>query len=55
MNSEKVYEYTIDNGFIKGQTIAHNEKEVRRFLRKLLGLKLYLRVRKIITIKKVQG
>lgn len=54
MKELKRFEYSIDSGFMKGAFCARNEKRVRRHLRKLLGWKLYLQVRKMIVIKEVE-
>ena len=55
MRKVKVYKYFIDNGFVKGQVCAYNEKGARRHLRKLLGLSLYFKVHKLITIQEIMG
>lgn len=54
MKQLKQFEYSIDNGFVKGTFITWNEKRVRRYLRQLLGWKIYFRVRKMIVIKEVE-
>jgi hypothetical protein len=54
MKQVKKFEYSIDNGFMKGAFCTWNKKRVRRHLRQLLGWKLYFKVRKMITIKEVQ-
>jgi len=54
MKQIKQFEYSIDNGFMKGAFCTWNEKRVRRHLRQLLGWKLYFQVRKMIIIKEVE-
>ena len=54
MKQLKQFEYSIDNNFVKGTFIAWNEKSVRRYLRQLLGWKIYFKVRKRIVIKEVK-
>ena len=54
MKPIKLFEYSIDNGFMKGVFCARNEKRVRRHLRRLLGWKLYRQVRESIVIKEVE-
>lgn len=54
MKQIKRFEYSIDNGFVKGVFCTWNERRVRKYLRKLLGWKLYLKVRKMIVIKEVE-
>jgi hypothetical protein len=54
MKQIKQFEYSIDNGFIKGVFYTYNERRVRRYLRQLLGWKLYLQVRKYIVIKEAK-
>lgn len=53
MKQIKQFEYSIDNGFMKGIFCTWNEKRVRRHLRQLLGWKLYFQVRKMINIQEV--
>lgn len=50
MKQLKQFRYSIDNDFMKGVFYAWNERQVRRRLRQVLGWKLYLRMRKYITI-----
>ena len=54
MKQIKLFEYSIDNGFMKGVFCTWNEKRVRRHLRRLLGWKLYRQVRESIVIKEVE-
>jgi hypothetical protein len=54
MKPRKLFEYSIDNGFMKGVFCTWNERRVRRHLRRLLGWKLYLQVRKMIVIKEIK-
>jgi hypothetical protein len=54
MKKIKRFEYSIDNGFMKGAFYALDEKQVRKYLRKLLGWKLYRQVRESIIIKEVE-
>lgn len=54
MKQLKQFEYSIDNGFVKGVFFAYNARQGRRFLRQLLGWKLYLQVRKDIIINEVE-
>lgn len=54
MKQIKQFEYSIDNGSMEGTFCTWNEKRVRRFLRRLLGWKLYFKVRKMINIQEVQ-
>ena len=54
MKLVKQFEYSIDNDFMKGIFYTWNEKRVRKYLRQLLGWKLYFKVRKMIVIKEVQ-
>lgn len=51
MKQIKRFEYSIDNNFMKGVFYARTERRVRIYLRRLLGWKLYFRVRKMIVIK----
>lgn len=46
----KIYRYNADDIF-KGQCCATSPKDVRRFLRRLLGLTAYLRIRKYLIIE----
>ena len=50
MKEIKVYCYNADNVF-RGQYCATSPKGVRRYLRKLLGLVTYLRIRKYLVIE----
>lgn len=50
MDNCKLYVYNADDIF-KGQYWAHSPKEVRRYLRRLLGLVTYLRICKYIVIE----
>ena len=50
MDSCKLYLYNADNVF-KGQYWARSPKEVRKYLRRLLGSVIYLRIRKYIVIE----
>lgn len=54
MKQIKQFEYSIGNVFMKGIFHTWNERRVRRYLRKLLGWKMYLQVRKYITIDEVK-
>ena len=54
MEQIKKFEYSIDNDFMKGAFYTWNEKRVRRYLRQLLGWKLYFKVRKLIVIKEIK-
>lgn len=54
MKQIKQFEYSIDNGFVKGTFQTWNKKRVRRYLRQMLGWKLYFKVRKMIVIKEVE-
>ena len=54
MKQLKQFRYSIDNNFMKGVFYAWNERQVRRYLRQLLGWNLYFRVRKMIVIKEVE-
>lgn len=54
MKQVKKFEYSIDNGFMTGTFCAWNERSVRRYLRRLLGWRLYFKVHKMISIKEVQ-
>lgn len=54
MKQIKRFEYSIDNDFMKGTFFTWNERRVRRYLRWLLGWKLYFSVRKMIVIKEVE-
>jgi hypothetical protein len=54
MKPVKQFAYSIDNGFMEGVFHTWNERRVRRHLRRLLGWKLYLQVRKMIIIKEVE-
>jgi hypothetical protein len=53
MKQIKKFEYSIDN-FVRGTFCTFNEKRVRKYLRRLLGWKLYFKVRKMIIIKEVK-
>ena len=53
MKQIKKFEYSIDN-FMRGAFCTWNEKRVRKYLRKLLGWRLYFQVRKMIVIKEVE-
>ena len=53
MKQAKIYEYNADN-FIKGRFTTYSPKRVRRFLRKQLGLGLYLKIRKYLIITEVE-
>lgn len=48
-----IYSYNADN-FIRGQFATTSPRRVRRYLRRSLGLINYLRLRKYITITKVE-
>lgn len=50
MKETKVYRYNADNIF-KGQYCATSPKGVRKYLRRLLGLAIYLRIRKYLVIE----
>ena len=50
MKEIKVYRYNADDIF-KGQYCATSPKGVRRYLRHLFGLKIYLRIRKYLIIE----
>ena len=50
MKEIRVYHYNADNVF-RGQYCATSLKEVRRYLRRLLGLVTYLRIRKYLVIE----
>lgn len=52
MKEIKVYRYNADNVF-KGQYCAASPKGVRKYLRRLLGLVTYLRIRKYLVIEEV--
>lgn len=54
MKRLKRFAYSIDNDFMKGVFYTWNERSVRRYLRRLLGWKLYFKVHKMISIKEVQ-
>jgi hypothetical protein len=50
MKEIKVYRYNADNIF-KGQYCATSPKGVRRYLRRLFGLRTYLLIRKHLVIE----
>ena len=50
MDNCKLYLYNADDVF-KGQYWSRSPKKVRKYLRRLLGLITYLRIRKYIVIK----
>ena len=54
MKPVKQFEYSVDNGFMKGVFYTWSERRVRRHLRRLLGWRVYFKVRKLITIKEVE-
>ena len=54
MKQVKIYEYNADN-FIKGRFATTSPKRVRRHLRRLFGLVVYLKIRKYLTITEVEG
>ena len=54
MKQLKQFRYSIDNGFMEGVFYAWNERRVRRYLRQLLGWKMYFKIRKMIVIKEVK-
>ena len=53
MKQLKQFEYSIDNGFVKGVFCTWSERRVRRHLRQVFGWKLYFKIRKMIVIKEV--
>ena len=53
MKQLKQFSYSIDNDFMQGMFFTWSERRVRRYLRRLLGWKLYLQVRKYIVITEV--
>ena len=53
MKQLKQFRYSIDNGFMKGVFYTRSERQVRKYLRQALGWKLYLQLRKDITIDEV--
>lgn len=50
MRPLKQFSYSIGNDFMTGTFITWNKRRVRRYLRRLLGWKTYLQVRKDIVI-----
>lgn len=50
MKQLKQFRYSIGNGFMQGVFYTRNERQVRRYLRQLLGWKMYLLWRKDIVI-----
>ena len=53
MRKLKIYVYDAD-GFVRGQFTTYAPHRVRRYLRKMLGFKLYWKLRKNITISEVK-
>lgn len=54
MKQVKIYEYNADN-FVKGRFASYSPRGVRRYLRNLLGIVLYWKIRKYLTITEVEG